>query len=143
MMYIGTSLGGCLNSLMANEVSEDNVMFIVTRTMCPNYETFMQVVEQYYVEGTPITRSTYSYALSEYDLTKVKELATRLYFSGRIHQPRVFNNEGRNDGHYYDYNHPAKLGQGLWMQVVPTNDNSTPSVVEAWEKYKMLDTLTR
>ena len=142
-MYIGTSLGGCLNSLMANEVSEDNVMFIVTRTMCPNYETFMQVVEQYYVEGTPITRSTYSYALSEYDLTKVKELATRLYFSGRIHQPRVFNNEGRNDGHYYDYNHPAKLGQGLWMQVVPTNDNSTPSVVEAWEKYKMLDTLTR
>ena len=143
MKYIGTSLGGCLNSLMANEVSEDDVMFIVTRTMCPTYETFMQVVEQYYVEGTPITRSTYSYALSEYDLTKVKELATRLYFSGRIHQPRVFNNEGRNDGHYYDYNHPAKLGQGLWMQVVPTNDNSTPSVVEAWEKYKMLDTLTR
>jgi hypothetical protein len=29
------------------------------------------------------------------------------------------------------------------MQVVPTNDNSTPSVIEAWEKYKMLDTLTR
>lgn len=143
MMYIGTSLGGCLNSLMANEVSEDEVMFIVTRTMCPDYETFMQVVEQYYAEGTPITRSTYSYSLSEYDLTNVKELATRLYYSGRIHQPRVFNNEGRNDGHYYDYNHPAKLGQGLWMQVVPTNDNSTPSVVEAWEKYKMLDTLTR
>ena len=142
-MYIGTSLGGCLNSLMANEVSEDNVMFIVTRTMCPNYETFMQVVEQYYVEGTPITRSTYSYALSEYDLTKVKELATRLYFSGRIHQPRVFDNAGRTAGHYYPYNHPAKLGHGLWMQVVPTNDNSTPSVVEAWEKYKMLDTLTR
>lgn len=142
-MYIGTSLGGCLNSLMANEVSEDNVMFIVTRTMCPNYETFMQVVEQYYVEGTSITRSTYSYALSEYDLTKVKELATRLYFSGRIHQPRVFDSEGRTAGHYSDYNHPAKLGHGLWMQVVPTNDNSTPSVVEAWEKYKMLDNLTK
>ena len=151
MMYIGTSLGGCLNSLMANEVSEDDVMFIVTRTMCPNYETFMQVVEQYYVEGTPITRvigapitrSTYSYALKEYDLTKVKELATRLYFAGRIHQPRVFDSEGTSAGHYYDYNHPAKLGLGLWMQVVPTNDNSTPSVVEAWEKYKMLDNLTK
>ena len=142
-MYIGTSLGGCLNSLMANEVSEEDVMFIVTRTLCPNYETFMQVVEQYYAEGTPITRSTYSYSLSEYDLTKVKELATRLYYSGRIHQPRVFDNEGRKEGHHYQYNHPARLGQGLWMQVVPTNDNSTPSVVEAWEKYKMLDTLTR
>jgi hypothetical protein len=29
------------------------------------------------------------------------------------------------------------------MQVVPTNDNSTPAVVEAWEKYKMLDNLTK
>ena len=143
MKYIGTSLGGCLNSLMANEVSEDDVMFIVTRTMCPTYETFMQVVEQYYAEGTPITRSTYSYSLSEYDLTNVKELAARLYFSGKIHQPRVFSEQGRRDGHSYPYNHPAKLGNGLWMQVVPTNDNNTPAVVEAYEKYKMLDTLTK
>ena len=143
MKYIGTSLGGCLNSLMAGEVSEDEVMFIVTRTMCPTYVTFMGVVEQYYAEGTPITRSTYSYSLSEYDLTKVKELATRLYYSGRIHQPRVFSEQGRRDGHSYPYNHPAKLGNGLWMQVVPTNDNSTPAVVDAYEKYKLLDNLTK
>ena len=143
MMYIGTSLGGCLNSLMANEVSEDEVMFIVTRTFCPDYNALMQVVEQYYAEGIPITRSTYSYSLSEYDLTNVKELATRLYFSGRIHQPRVFSEQGRRDGHSYPYNHPAKLGNGLWMQVVPTNDNSTPVVVDAYEKYKLLDNLTK
>jgi hypothetical protein len=142
-MYIGTSLGGCLNSLMANEVSEEDVMFIITRTLCPNYETFMQVVEQYYEGGKPITRTTHSYALGEYELDKVKELATRLYFSGRIHQPRVFDNEGRKEGHHYPYNHPARLGQGLWLQVVPTNDNSTPAVVDAWEKYKMLDNLTK
>lgn len=142
-MYIGTSLGNCLASLMADEVSEDEVMFIVTRTLCPNYDTFMQVVEQYYVEGTPVSRSTYSYALGEYDLNKVKDLATRLYYSGRIHQPRVFDNEGRKAGHSYPYNHPAKLGHGLWMQVVPTNDNTTPIVVEAYEKYKVLDALTK
>tara|TARA_R110000868_G_scaffold151415_2_gene375904 strand:- start:292 stop:723 length:432 start_codon:yes stop_codon:yes gene_type:complete len=143
MKYIGTSLGGCLNSLMANEVSEDEVMFIVTRTFCPDYNALMQVVEQYYAEGIPITRSAYSYSLSEYDLTNVKELATRLYFSGRIHQPRVFSEQGRRDGHSYPYNHPAKLGNGLWMQVVPTNDNSTPVVVDAYEKYKLLDNLTK
>ena len=143
MMYIGTSLGGCLNSLMANEVSEDEVMFIVTRTLCPSYDTFMQVVEQYYAEGNPYPIRSRFGELSDYDLTEVKALATRLYYSGRIHQPRVFDNAGRKDGHHYDYNHPAKLGHGLWMQVVPTNDNSTPSVVEAWEKYKMLDTLTK
>ena len=51
MMYIGTSLGGCLVSLMHNEVSEDEVMFIVTRTFCPDYDAFIQVVEQYYSEG--------------------------------------------------------------------------------------------
>ena len=128
---------------MANEVSEDEVMFIVTRTFCPDYNALMQVVEQYYAEGIPITRSTYSYSLSEYDLTKVKELATRLYYSGRIHQPRVFSEQGRRDGHSYPYNHPAKLGNGLWMQVVPTNDNSTPAVVDAYEKYKLLDNLTK
>ena len=143
MKYIGTSLGGCLNSLMANEVSEDEVMFIVTRTFCPDYNALMQVVEQYYAEGIPITRSAYSYSLSEYDLTNVKELATRLYFSGRIHQPRVFSEQGRRDGHSYPYNHPAKLGNGLWMQIVPTNDNSTPVVVDAYEKYKLLDNLTK
>ncbi len=142
-MYIGTSLGGCLQSLMADEVSEEEVMFIVTRTFCPTYDAFMQVVEQYYAEGTQVTRMTYSYELSEYDLTKVKELATRLYFSGRIHQPRVFSEQGRVSGNSYPYNHPARLGNGLWMQVVPTNDNSTPAVIDAYEKYKVLDRLTR
>ena len=142
-MYIGTSLGGCLLSLMANEVSEDQVMFIVTRTLCPDYSTFIQVVEQYYAEGNPYARNPAQYGLGDYDLTNVKALATRLYYSGRIHQPRVFDDVGRRDGHYYPYNHPSKLGQGLWMQVVPTNDNTTPAVVEAWEKYKMLDNLTK
>jgi len=143
MMYIGTSLGGCLVSLMNNEVSEDEVMFIVTRTLCPDYNAFMQVVEQYYAEGNPYPRRSNLSELGDYDLTKVKELATRLYYSGRIHQPRVFDSEGRKSGHSYQYNHPARLGQGLWMQVVPTNDNSTPAVVEAYEKYKVLDTLTK
>ena len=143
MMYIGTSLGGCLVSLMHNEVSEDEVMFIVTRTLCPSYTTFIQVVEQYYAEGNPYARNPTQYGLGDYDLTEVKNLATRLYFSGRIHQPRVFDDEGQKEGHYHPYNHPAKLGQGLWMQVVPTNDNSTPAVVEAYEKYKMLDNLTK
>jgi hypothetical protein len=142
-MYIGTSLGGCLLSLIAGEVSEDQVMFIVTRTFCPDYDAFMQVVQQYHAEGNPNARNPAQYGLGDYDLNEVKNLATRLYFSGRIHQPRVFDNAGRTAGHYYPYNHPAKLGHGLWMQVVPTNDNSTPVVVEAWEKYKMLDNLTK
>lgn len=143
MMYIGTSLGGCLLSIMAGEVSEDEVMFIVTRTMCPTFTTFIDVVKQYYAEGNPNARNPARYGLSDYSLDGVVELATKLYYSGRIHQPRVFSEQSRQDGHSYPYNHPARLGNGLWMQVVPTNDNSTPAVVEAYEKYKMLDALTK
>ena len=138
MKYIGTSLGRCLTSLMANEVSEDDVMLIVTRTLCPDYDSFMEVVEEYHADGAPISRSIRSHNLSTYDFDKVKELATRLYFSGRIHQPRVNAHEGSNM-----YTHPSQYSTALWMEVVPTNRNTTPAVVEAYEKYRMLDTLTK
>ena len=138
MMYIGTSLGGCLNSLMANEVSEDDVMFIVTRTMCPSYETFMDVVREYHIDGAPVSRSRRNQSLGEYDLADVEAMASRLYFQGKIHQPRVFAHESG-----LGYAHPSKYGNELWMQVVPTNKSTNPSVVEAWEKYKMLDALTK
>lgn len=138
MKYIGTSLGRCLTSLMANEVSEDDVMFIVTRTFCPDYEAFMQVVEEYHVDGAPVSRSIRNHNLSTYDFDKVKDMATRLYFSGKIHQPRVNAHEGSDR-----YSHPSQYSNELWLQVVPTNSNTTPAVVEAYEKYRMLDALTK
>ena len=139
MMYIGTSLGGCLLSIMAGEVSEDEVMFIVTRTLCPTYEEYMNVVRQYHSDGNPYSNNPARYSLGDHPLDDVLELASKLYYSGRIHQPRVFSHEL---GHR-DYAHPVRLGHGLWMQVVPTNDNTTPMVVEAYEKYKILDSLTK
>lgn len=141
MKYIGLSLGGCLLSLMNGEVSEDDVMFIVTRTMCPNYERYVGVVKAYHAQGNPFARNFERYELGDHDEEKVLELATRLYYGGKIHQPRVFVDEsGLGHG---TYRHPAGYGNGLWMQVVPENDNTNPAVVEAYEKYKMLDTLTK
>jgi hypothetical protein len=138
-MYIGTSLGGCLLSLLAGEVSEDEVMFIVTRTDCPDYDKFIGVVKAYHAQGNPFARNPARYSLGDYPLDDAVDLASRLYYSGRIHQPRTFTSKGVDP----DYAHPAKLGHGLWMQVVPTIDNTTPAVVEAYEKYKMLDMLTK
>ena len=140
MMYIGTSLGGCLKSLMAGEVSIDEVMFIVTRTMCPTFDKYIAVVKQYYAEGNIYARNSSRYDLTESSLDDVIEMAIRLYYLGKIHQPRVFVEEG---GFGVAYSHPTEYGNGLWMQVVPTNTNTTPAVVEAYEKYKMLDALTR
>lgn len=131
MMYIGTSLGGCLASLMNGEVSEDEVMFIVTRTNCPKFEHVIEVVSSYQSQGI--------YELDNHEIEKVIELATRLWDSGKIHQPRTI----IGDRYGGTYRHPANYGHGLWMQVVPTNQSTNPSVVEAWEKYKMLDVLTK
>jgi hypothetical protein len=139
MMYIGTSLGGCLRSIIANEVSEDDVMFIVTRTNCPEFEQYIAVVESYHSKGNPYSRNPELYELNDYSIEELTALATRLWESGKIHQPRTF----IGDGIGRPFRHPAGSGHGLWMQVIPTNNNTTPSVVEAWEKYKMLDELTK
>lgn len=139
MKYIGTSLGGCLLSIMNGEVSEDDVMFIVTRTMCPTYEKFMGVVKAYHVQGNPYSRNPQNYDLNSTDLDKLLSLGERLYYGGKIHQPRVFAEEGG----FHEYDHPTKYGHGLWLQIAPTIGSTTPAVVEAYEKYVMLDTLTR
>lgn len=136
MMYIGTSLGGCLLSLMNKEVSEDEVMVIVTRTDAPDFDKFIKVVKVYHAQGNPFASNPERYELNDYKLDDLIELATRLWYSGKIHQPRSFVGST-------SYRHPFRNGDKLWWQVVPTNDNNNPAVVDAYEKYKMLDVLTR
>lgn len=136
MLYIGTSLGGCLLSLISGEVSEDDVMVIITRTDCPNYDTFVNVVRAYHAQGNPYASKPERYELDDYKLDDLIDLATRLWNNGKIHQPRSF--VGNNS-----YRHPFRNGDKLWFQVVPTIENTTPAVVDAYEKYKMLDVLTK
>jgi len=138
MMYIGTSLGGCLLSLLNGEVSEDDVMFIVTRTNCPEFDQYIEVVKQYHAQGNPYSRNPEKYELDNYPLEKVIDLATELWYDGKIHQPRTF-----VDQYGRPFRHPVGRGYGLWMQVVPVNTNTTPAVIEAYEKYKLLDALTK
>jgi hypothetical protein len=90
MKLIGLSLGGCLTSIMRGEVSEDDVMFIVTRTNCPDFDRYIQVVEGYHAYGNPYSRDPKQYELINYPIEKVTDLAVRLYDAGKIHQPRVF-----------------------------------------------------
>jgi len=137
MMYVGTSLGKCLRSILMGEVSEDDVMFIVTRTNCPEFDQYIEVVKQYHAQGNPYSRNPEKYELDNYPLEKVIDLATELWYDGKIHQPRTMGSDSR------PYRHPIGYGDGLWLEVVPTNSNTTPVVVEAYEKYKMLDSLTR
>ena len=135
-MYIGTSLGRCLRSMLLGEVSEADVLLIITRTMTPDLKEFIVVVKQYYDEGNYTSRNPSSYDLSVKPWEEVEALANRLYLSGKIHQPRNFVSLGDQ------FIHPG-LSNDVWIDVSPKNRNTTPMVVEAYEKYKMLDALTK
>lgn len=135
MLYIGTSLGGCLTSIMRGEMSEDNVMFIVTRTNCPDFDRYIKVVETYHKQGNPFSRDPEQYEMSNFPLEKVTDLATRLYQQGKIHQPRVFADYSGT------YRHPTEYGSGLWMEVMPQYVGDNVSVKDAYEKYKMVRSL--
>jgi hypothetical protein len=136
MMYVGTSLGKCLRSVLLGEVSEDDILLIITRTMSPNLEGFLVVVKQYYDEGNYTSHNPYEYDLSVKTWEEVEALATRLYTGGKIHQPRNFVSLGNQ------FIHPG-LSTDNWVEVSPKSRNTSPAVVQAYEQYKMLDTLTK
>lgn len=134
MWYIGTSLGKCLKSIMLGEVKEEDVLFIVAATTAPNYDRFMEVVDIYYKQGNNYSNNPELYEVSGVTEEDYKILAQRLWRKGKIHQPHTF------PDHWGESN--AIRGQ-TWLQVVPTIQNTTPAVVDAYEKYKMLDALTK
>ena len=136
-MLIGNSLGGCLQSLMRGEVSEDEVLLLITRTASISHEGLMSIVEQYHSNGNFGASHPDQYKLSEFPLDAVKALASRLYRQGKIHQPRNF-------GVYSGFIHSGLAqGHSCWVEVNPLGLNTNPVVVEAYEKYRVLDALTK
>jgi hypothetical protein len=137
MIMIGTSFGRCMTSILKGEVREQDVLFIVTGTMCSDKKEFLVVAETYFNNGN---RNVFNnvfkpehYNVKGFTREEYMSLANHLYDAGKIHQPRNFA-YGHGLGRSY---------QSAWLQVVPTNENTTPAVVDAWEKYVMLDNLTK
>jgi hypothetical protein len=134
MWYIGTSLGQCLKSILSGEVSEKDVLLIVTATSAPTFERYMQVVDQYYAKGNYYVKDPTKYEATDCSEEDYKSLAIRLWEKGKIHQPHTFPDHwGASNG----------IRGQTWLQVVPTNQNTTPAVVNAYAEYKMLDSLTK
>ena len=63
-------------------------------------------------------------------------MAARLYLAGKLHQPRMYE-------HGSGFIHPEMSRAALWMEVNPIGLNKNPAVIEAYEKYKVLDALTK
>lgn len=129
-MLIGTSLRKCLESLMNRHVEEKDVVCIITSTKSNNLEEFLKIVDYYYDMG----EISVDFDCEEFSKEDILSMAETLYFNGKIHQPR--NYSGNANIH-------TKFRRSVWLDIAPTNVNSNPIVVEAYSKYKMLDTLTR
>ena len=136
MMYIGTSLGRCLRDILMDEVSEQDVLLIITRTQTKDYDSFLGVVKMYYEDGNAYSTNPREYDIAVKPWEEVEALASKLYKSGKIHQPRNFALLGNQ------FIHPD-LSDDVWVEVSPKNRNTTPAAVQAYEQYKLLDSLTK
>jgi hypothetical protein len=139
MMYIGTSLGGCLQSLMAGEVSIDDVLLIVTRTRAPTFEKYIGIVSSYITYGNPNSHNSHLYELSHYPSDEVIDMATKLWYYGKIHQPRVGVSDSGSD--MSGYSHIDLVGN-LWLEIIPPQYMNNPAVKDLWDKVKMTVMLT-
>jgi hypothetical protein len=131
-MKIGTSLGKCVKSILAGEVKEEDVLFIVTNTNCPTLETLMEVIEQYYYEHQGARGRGAAYDMSAYTLADAGAVAHRLFDYGKLHQPRAVGKGIYGNAHGL---------QDTWYDVVPSPVLDNESVQEAWNHYTMIKNL--
>jgi hypothetical protein len=131
-MKIGTSLGKCVRSILAGEVKEEDVLFIVSNTKCPNLEHLMGVIEDYYYTYQGAAGKVAAYDMSKYSLPDACSVAQRLFESGKLHQPRVVATG------LYGNAHDLK---DTWYDIVPSHTSDSESVREAWNHYTMIRSL--
>ncbi len=132
-MKIGTSLGKCVKSILAGEVKEEDVLFIVSNTKCPDLERLQSVIEQYYYQyqGTHMPRER-AYDMSDYSLEDAQAVAQRLMESGKLHQPRCVATGLHGNAHSL---------RDTWYDIMPSPVTDNESVREAWNHYTLIKNL--
>ena len=130
-MKIGTSLGKCVRSILAGEVKEEDVLFIVANTMAPDLDRLMDVIEEYYYSYQGSRRGA-DYDMSDYELEDAKAIATRLMESGKLHQPRCVGASVFGNAHAL---------KDTWYDIMPSPVSDSESVREAWNHYTMIKQL--
>jgi hypothetical protein len=131
-MKIGTSLGKCVRSILAGEVKESDVLFIVSNTMCPDLDRLMTVIEEYYYGYQGSMGRGAAYDMSGYELDDAKDIATRLMESGKLHQPRCVGKSVFGNAHALS---------DTWYDLMPSPVSDNESVQEAWRHYVMIKQL--
>lgn len=131
MMYIGTSFGKCIKSILQGEVSEEEVLVIICGTKAKGLAKLYEVIKEYHSHsGNEPGDPVYLYDISSYEIDDVLNLVQRLYLAGKIHQPRMFNSLGHLRSNY--------LFSETWLEVVPSYTGNNHAVVDSYNKYRML-----
>jgi hypothetical protein len=117
-MKIGFSFGRCIRDIVNGDIALDDVAFIIGATAIREEEQMLRVIEDY------MYREDYLYGLDE---AKCKEVATELYNTGRLLQPRL---QGI---------HRHKQPDGaVWVDMFPTKPTVNEPVKKAWDNYRFM-----
>lgn len=130
-MKIGTSLGKCVKSLLDGEVKYEDVMFVVSNTMCPDLAQLQDVIEQYYYEFQGDVRQG-EYDMTAHSLEAAQAIAQQLLEDGKLHQPRCVSTQVWGNAH---------MLKDTWYDLMPSKHTDSESVQQAWDHYVMIKQL--
>ncbi len=129
-MKLGTSLSRCIVDIYNGKVREEDVIVLVTRTdFDPRIDDQWNNIWKGYTITNGWTASEWqNYTDKE---TEFREIITRMYNMGKIHQPRQFGTwVTRTNFYWYD------------LVLTPEILDTVPAAKTAWDKYKMIAGLT-
>lgn len=117
-MKIGFSLGRCIRDIVNDEISINDVAFLITATNIKSEDQLDNVISVYMGE------SGYLLGL---DYDKCKEVAHILWNTNRVLQPRA---QGMHR-HMQPEN-------SIWVDIFPTKASQNESVKKAWDGYRFM-----
>jgi len=117
-MKIGFSFGRCIRDIVNGEVDIDSVAFIIGATAIRDQEQMLRVIDDY------MFRDEYLYGLDE---SKCKEVATQLYSSNKLLQPRL-----------QGIHRHMQPENAVWVDMFPTVNSNNDAVKQAWDGYRFM-----
>ena len=118
-MKIGFSLGRCVRDIVKENVSINDVAFIIAATNIHSEEQLSHVIEDYMYRD-----DEYLYGL---DKEQCQAVALDLWATNRILQPR------RQGMHRH-----RQPENAVWVDMFPTVTSNSESVKTAWDAYRFM-----
>ncbi len=117
-MKIGFSLGRCIRDIVKEEISIDDVAFLITATNIKSEDHLDNVISVY------MTEPGYLLGL---DYNKCLEVAKHLWDTNRILQPRA---QGMH--------RHMQPESSIWVDMFPTALSENESVKKSWDAYRFM-----